>query len=398
MKIISTILPLFISFTLFAQTNNHFLNGTAALEKNDFVLAEQELTMAINNNVNVNKSTLYRGITYFRMEKYSEAKNDFNTLIKTGNNLSFLWLAKIYAIENNPLESISYLKKHLAIHGNQELNRIAKDDSFDLIKSSSAWNNFVSTSILTEQEEEIQNIKYLVNKKNFKQARELIQFHTSSNKSPETHELSALMYESEKSFELAIYEMKKALELDPENIDYQIKLGDYFAEVNKYQKATEVYQEVVSTAPENFNVYLKLANSYYLSDLNKKAEKQIEFFLNYFPDNKQAILLASKIYLKSQSYTQALRQVNKLFNATTIIEADYFLTRGEIYYQTGSYKYSSNDLSMYLDLNPNDPNANYLLGNAHNQLGNKRLACYYWERALNFGSLDAIEQIQKNCK
>lgn len=397
MKKIISILPILVSITLFAQTSNHFLNGVAALERNEYEIARQELTMAIKDKNNINKSTFYRGICFFQQEQYDAAIKDFNDAAESKNNFSYFWLAKIYANKNDAVKAVFYIKKHLSIHGNSNYSEILKDPSFNQVRTTTTWNDFVSSYILTEQDEAIQDIQFRIKKGDFTQARELIQYNLNENSSAQIFVLSAKAYELESSYELAIYELKKAIELAREKTEYKITLGDYLSKSNNYQRAIEVYKEVLSESPEKFGVNLKLADSYLKNNEIAEAEKQIEYYQSFFPEDEVGLILASKIYLNAEDYTKALKQVNKLFKSEKI-KAEYYLTRGNIYYQTGSYKYSAEDLSMYLDLTPNDPDANLQLGNAQKQLGNDRLACYYWQRALRLGSMEAIEQIQKNCK
>ena len=78
--------------------------------------------------------------------------------------------------------------------------------------------------------------------------------------------------------------------------------------------------------------------------------------------------------------------------------AEYFKARGLTYYQTHTYQQAAYDLSMSLDLVPDDQKANYYLGLAQHSLGNEKMACYYMNRARKYGELKAIEFLQENCR
>lgn len=397
MKITTSILCVFISLSVFAQSKSSLLNSIAALERNEPDFALSELNKAIDSDKVTPKILYYRGIANYYQKNYNLARADFMNAIEEGDfNDADLWIAKSYAIEKNAIQSVYYLDKYLT-NNRTSYRNVIKHDAFLAIKETQEWNDFVSEFVLTDYEDAILNIEYLLQKGKSEEARKAVGFLYETESNTEIKVLTAKSYAIEGSYELAVYELNLAIEKTPENMSYRILLGDYLVKSKLYTRAIEEYETVLLKQPEVFTLYLKLADAYLANNESESAEYNIELYLTFFPENIEAIKLASDIYTESSNYQQALRNVNKLF-ATGNVKPEWFLSRGNIYFKTGLYKYSSEDLSMYLDLVPDDPNANFQLGNAHYNLGNKKLACYYWQRATRYGSLEAIEPIQKNCE
>jgi lipoprotein NlpI len=103
-----------------------------------------------------------------------------------------------------------------------------------------------------------------------------------------------------------------------------------------------------------------------------------------------------QILYKESRYLDALKYFNKLLEDDAS-QAKYFFARGMTYFQTKTYKFAAYDLSMSLDLEPDNAEANLYLGITSYYIGNEELCCYYLNRAKNFGEMTAITYLQKYC-
>ncbi len=387
-----------LCLSAFSQNEDYFLEGMAYLSKNDFQKAEKSFNTAIGLKQNETKSTFYLGIAQYNLQKYPLAIESFTLSKDKGVPNSFYWLAKAHAASKNAELSVFYLKKHFETDKTIFPDKALKDVSFKAIHLSEEWQNFTVNLSLPPEQEAMNEAAFQIKNGNFKKAHLVLDELLTEYKDETIHALKAKAYEAENLYEPSIYELKKALEFSPENVQYLTNIADNYSRVKKYDKAIENYQLALSLAPESFDIYPKLAEACLRNKKTTLAKKYLQTYLKYFNEDQDAVLLTSTIYFELKEYKTALSYINPLFKTTRYPKAEWFLTRGKIYFQTGSYKYSAEDLSMLLDLVPNSKEGNLLLGSVQHKLGNTKSACFYWKRAQRFGALEAIEMLQKYCE
>ena len=108
------------------------------------------------------------------------------------------------------------------------------------------------------------------------------------------------------------------------------------------------------------------------------------------------VFLGGELAYAQGNYVDALKYFNDLLERDQS-KASFFKARGLTYYQTRIYKQAGYDLSMSLDLDPDDPEVNYYKGLTENALGDTYKACYYMQRALRDDYLPAKEYLDKHC-
>jgi Flp pilus assembly protein TadD len=75
----------------------------------------------------------------------------------------------------------------------------------------------------------------------------------------------------------------------------------------------------------------------------------------------------------------------------------YFKSRGKTYLKTATYKYAVSDLSMSLDLNPEDAETWMFLGLAKIRSGDKVNGCSDLRKAQQLGNTEVLRYIVDNC-
>jgi tetratricopeptide (TPR) repeat protein len=369
----------------------------ACLAKEEFKLAENSLDSAILLNPANGKGFLNRGIARFRQLNFEGAEKDFQIALSFDYNEAFLYLAKLYAEQNKPAQSVASLNKYLEKITIANPYKVFKDESLRKIHNSNEWQDFINNFHPTQIQESIINAEQNLVKQNYFAAHQVIidaQVHNPA--SAILFEYNSEIYAKEGNITLARTEIKKAVNIAPGNIEYLCKLADYDYSLGDYQSAYKNYQVVNASSPEYFIVYTKLART--CLKLKKPAEsKKLSFkFLEFFPNDTSAILLNAKSDFELKDYKSTLISINSLMKKYPP-HADWFLLRGMTYYETNTFNSAAYDLSMSLDLNPNNLDANYYMGLAEIEKGNKQLACYYFQRALKLGDNRAYNKIEKNC-
>jgi Flp pilus assembly protein TadD len=138
------------------------------------------------------------------------------------------------------------------------------------------------------------------------------------------------------------------------------------------------------------------AKTAFLAENFDLASEEISLYLKYF-ESEEAFHFAGQISYASGNYFNALKYYNRLMREAKP-NALYFNERGMIYYQTGAFDLASKDLSMSLDLEPENAETNLYMGLAEYYRGNTRGACYYWNRAKENGDKKAVEYLKQYCK
>jgi tetratricopeptide (TPR) repeat protein len=391
------ILLLFTSVICYPQVNNFFLTGMANIANAEYTAAESAFTSSIAADTFKAKSFYYRGISRMHSGNTSGAKADFICAKDFNISDAVLMLAKVYAREGNAKDAVSFLEQYIEKNKESNSSKAVKDTSFKKIYSSEDWQNFITSYQVSPIEESMTAVTYFIKKGDYKSAHSEVDKALARNpNSDNLHALKSLIYKAEGLYSPACYEIKKSIEAEPLNTDYLELYGDYCFVLNDNATALQNYETVKTLQPEKFENYLKIARVDLRLDKPNEAILETNGYLRYFPKDTAAQFLSAKINFITKNYTNAMKQLNLLMGENPP-RADWFLLRGLAYYETNTYKFAAYDLSMCLDLEPNNPDANYYLGNTQSELGNKELACYYWKRAEKAGELMAIEQINKNC-
>ncbi|MCJ7618062.1 MAG: tetratricopeptide repeat protein, partial [Desulfobacterales bacterium] len=141
---------------------------------------------------------------------------------------------------------------------------------------------------------------------------------------------------------------KKALIIDPKNIELHFRLGVVYDKLDKKEAAIESMKTVINLDPHNANALNYVGYIYAELGINlDEAERLIKEALKYSPDDG---------YI-----TDSL---------------------GWVYYKKGLYKDALKLLKKAADLVPDDPTIFEHLGDAYLKMNDKKKALMFYERSL----------------
>lgn len=396
MKILRILFIILFCSSLNAQQTNTYLKGKAAIEQEAWGTAIELLNTITKSNPNYNEAQYSLAYSFYKTKNYSGAINIIEASDVTYNKTKLLH-AKIYAAKGKPIEAVTRLNEYLKSIGNPTLKSILYDKAFSNIYNSEAWQAYTTSYQASEINQRIDEVNYLIRKKSYPQAHELADKLVLNYPQTESHSAKGDIYEAEGLPVLALQSYKKALGLDKENAEILEKIAKNQISANQLENAKNSYTSLIKNNPERFTAYKPTIGVYIALEEYDAAKQLSATYTELFPNDKEAQLNAAKVAVKSGNVQAALRYINPLYNSD-LPKLDFYLTRGEIYLNAGMFKNASSDFSMYLDLSPNSQKVNLLLGNTHHKLNNASLACYYWKRARNFGSMEAIEYLLENCE
>ena len=379
-----------------AQDNNNLLDAYGYYYSGNYTQAIPAFDKIINENSNIRPvDMLFRGISKYQTGSYLEALSDFTAALDQDFPEAFLWQARAYTQLGKYSEAVSALRNYLSNSSEGKTETISADPVFRKLHNTSEWDELWQTLDKSETEEIIAEAEYLAGKQKYYEA------HTLIENSSEKEDIGLLLcnskiYEEEGNVELAVNELNKGIRNNPDNRALSHQKAIHLVSLKKYDEAYKIFTELLISTPEDFPLRFFRAEAAFNAGNLNVAKSDIELYLKYF-NTEEAVFLAGEIEYASGHYLKALRYFNDLLENDTS-NAEYFKARGLTYYQTHTYQQAAYDLSMSLDLVPDDQEANYYLGLAQHLLGNEKMACYYMNRARKYGELKAIEFLQENCQ
>ncbi len=180
----------------------------------------------------------------------------------------------------------------------------------------------------------------------------------------------------------AIYNLNKALELDPNNPDILNALGIAYSSVHEYEKAKQYFKRAIEINPDKAEIYTNLGVIYAQEKNYGEAIKYFEKAItnpNYLAKEKAFYNLAlvykrlgdeknfEKFLVKSISY-------NSTFLPGYVSLGNYYLTKGR-------YEEAKNVFLKAINDGLTTPEIYLGLGKTYYALGNKERAKYYIQKA-----------------
>ncbi len=132
------------------------------------------------------------------------------------------------------------------------------------------------------------------------------------------------LYREDKLFAEAEFALKKALEIDPNDVSTLIWLGLVLMEQKK--DALAPFKKAVELDPINHNGVAVLADFYILTDKEDAAITLLKNTQRALPDNKEILLRLGEAHFKKENWKEATQAFNRLIEmGYYLAESNYFL-------------------------------------------------------------------------
>lgn len=400
MKKISAILLIVYSLALSGQSSEE-----AWIAANGYFMSENwentaaQCDILLERGINKDGRVSYmRGMAAWNLGKPVEAGTYFDRALENGNYLGAYGLALLAVDREDPEYAFNMLDQFLKAEGGGALQMIRETNAFKGLYDDPRWYTLMERYPIPESGECKRQIEYLINKRRFDQARASVEHCRGIGKiadDPDRRMLSAMIYFAERQYQLALNEINGILTTQPGNIEALHLKAQCLAGMEKHEKVVEVCTTILENQPENFEARASRMESEMAVGTSIYLAEDSRLTRNYLSDPGSR-LLACRAELALGNNINALKMVNRLIDEESP-KAIYFKTRGLIYFDAKNYDQAAYDLSMSLDLAPNDAETNLKMGLSELRRGNSFLGCYYLQRAVDLGSTEANKLLDQHC-
>jgi tetratricopeptide (TPR) repeat protein len=375
-----------------------YLSGCASVLKGDYGKAVESFSSAILHNNADERLFIKRGESLLNLKDFEGALNDFMEANAIYPGVADLWLARCYALSGDTENAITFLTSHLKSEFRLPADSIKKDLVFDQLQTTPEWYTLWQHEWYNEEEKVVAEFQYFRKKKLFEEAGALLT--SEMNKSSENKVLFALRGKlslDQENYAASIVDFSTALNLDRNFMTVYPQRAVAYYKAGRFKDAVSDFTKAIRNDPAGFHLYLQRAEAYAGMQSWEPAIKDMLFYLKYFESNQQALHQCGEYYYESGDYINALKCFNRNLKDDSN-NSNYYKSRGKTYLKTATYRYAISDLSMSLDLNPDDAETWMFLGIAKLQSGDRENGCSDLEKARKMGESRSLKYIIENCQ
>ncbi len=330
---------------------------------------------------------------YVKSKKLDSA---LNIARRMNSPQKFLCLAKVYAAGNNPQKSVENLKAFLQAEPDFSPYKLQSDTILTKISRSTQWRKFWQTYD-NDFAQQLDRLKLMVDYGKNLDAIGQINNLEKQGSSWRLHIIAGDNFFKLKDYKNAISEYQQALNQPYAKFEVLLRLANVYEQANDYLRAYNFYSQAYKLRPYDLDLLLKMAGCKERTNDFKAARQLLKKYQKYKYSEAIEYKIAESYYLE-KDYLSAISMLNKLLQKDQA-KYQFFTLRGKSFFKVGDYQHAYKDLSMSLDLNPNQPELYYILGEAAYFIGHRQEGCLYWEQSKNtFHDPLAEKKLQTFCK
>lgn len=152
------------------------------------------------------------------------------------------------------------------------------------------------------------------------------------------------------NYDQALPALKKAVQLDPSNLDALTDLGNTYFHLEKYEDAEKTYRSILEQAPEVKDALHYLGDIY--GDYYKDIPKALEFYdkaILLYPNEAVFYFHRGTLYIEQKKYPEAIADLSHAVDINPRSE-HYRLWRGKAYWLQGQYVEAENDFGEAMQM------------------------------------------------
>lgn len=382
-----------------AQEQDPYLSGKIWFDNSGYDSAVYYFDKELSKDSPREEAYFYRGISYLMLNNTQKSIED---LVRSPFDLraeSYFWIAKAHAREGNLPLVLENLEKNLRSREKVKESRIFLDPDFDKLNSNAEWIAFwKENTFYSGFDQEMAEADYLLKTGEYLEAINLLSSSLKKGyrKGP-IYAKRAEIYILLKDLDLALNDLNKAIESDGRNASLYAMRGRILFDQEKYKAAMEDFDMALRYDKDNLEYFVWLAMALQKNGLYENAVEKMNGYLLYHPSDHKAWYRFGKIHMDEGKYLDAIRCFNRALSEDDSI-GEYYTGRGEAYFNTRTWKSADKDLSMALDLDPDNPETYFLKAQVAMKLGDKTHACFCYRQAYKYGKDEAFNFLNELCR
>ncbi len=229
---------------------------------------------------------------------------------------------------------------------------------------------------------------------NYKNAIEL--FSTVINKDPKNSAAlyeTARIYQTQKKNAEALLYAKRAYELSPDNIWYQMLLADLYNSNQLFRESTLIWAQIVKKNPDKIDYYYDWANAYLYENNYNEAIKVYNLIEKKIGITESISLQKEKIYLSINKFDKAISELENL-SASSPSDTRYLAMIAELYMSKKVYEKAIIYYNKILEINPNDKFIHISLAGYYREKGDKEKSYQELKKGFENPNLEIDTKIQ----
>ncbi|MCU7496079.1 MAG: tetratricopeptide repeat protein [Ignavibacteria bacterium] len=291
------------------------LNNLSILDSIKFVLVTLVAVTALN------AQDVKQGIRLIDVEKYTEARNFFDNLIKSNpkNADAYYWLGKLDIKEGKTDQAQADFQKGIDANKENALNYVGIGQ-VQLIKndSTSAIKQFDQALDMTDSKDA--NIMIAIadaylgsDAKNFGRAIDLLsKAKTVSKKNPAIFQRLGDIYLRMVNGSLAIQNYQTAIDYDSANVKAHIGIGQIYAKIKNYADAEANFTAAITVDPSFAPAFKEFGEYYYSRKDYVKAADMYKKYIDFSEATSDKLeRYATMLYL-AKDYNTAITVINQV--------------------------------------------------------------------------------------
>jgi len=397
-KVIMIIIIVFFTNIIMYSQKNKYLLSKIAYEKADFTKSFEHINNFIVEYPKNEKALSLKIDILFKLNNYTEVKENILLLNKYKNKDYYLLLSRAYAGLSNQKKTLENFKLYMKTRFKKSEAIIKSYKEFDILLKNKDWVNIWKKDMYSNREKLINNAEYAFNIKNYPEAEVYIdKYLLKYKKSEKAYYMKALINFKNKDYKNALKNYEKAINIESNSNKINLAYATCLIELKKTKKAFKTLNKIIETDSSEIDAFFQRAKLALITNNIENAQDDIDYYIQYYPENEGAIFLSAQIDFKAGDFLSAIPKYGKLIKQNPAKE-EYFIGRANAYIKTETYRYAINDYSMALDLNPKLSKIYYKKANAHLKLGETKQACTNWNYSYKLGNNQCTKLIYRYCK
>lgn len=165
---------------------------------------------------------------------------------------------------------------------------------------------------------------------------------------------AALLMAEKNNTDNAIYFLRSAATLDPDNIWYQVTLAELYKDKKLYPEASAVYEKLTRKYPDHVDLYYDYANTLLLSNKFLEAIKAYDHIEQQIGMSTELSVQKEKIYVHLGKFDKAVAEIQKSIDADPKAPENYSLL-ADLYQSNAMNDKAMEALKKLRELDPENP-------------------------------------------